>query len=688
MKIILSLFLSTFFFAGLAQEGNYKGAIKLPGIELEVELKFEQKDGKTSGEMDIPMQNAKGLTLNEFKKVDDSLHFEAPDVPGGAIFMVAIQNDSLLGRFTQSGKTFPFEAAKLADAPAFSADSLKSKLQELLEKTHVPGMAVGIIHKGKIILNSGFGYANLEDQTKVDENTVFAIGSSSKAFTAALLSKCVEDELITWDEPVSNKLNGFGMKDPDARNLNSEDLLTHRSGLPRHDLLWYGSDLSREELLQKIKLLDYTEPFRTKFQYQNLMYMAAGMLAGELRGKTWEALLQEQILDPLNMTSSSSNLSGMTSAKNKALPYIYRNGENMFMGYRNIDAMGPAGSINSTSTDMLKWVQMLLNNGKYGANKEHILLRNQSIEKMTSGIVSMGSRRSSKHAGPMYYGMGWMINDYKHKKMVHHGGNIDGFSANVMFMPSEDLGVVILTNANGTGLTTLATLTIADMVLGLEPTDWYAFANPYGDKEEDKEKEKDKKDKKAKKKSQDPIKHYFPLKDYAGTYENEVYGDIEVRFSNDSLLMTYNGFNYVLLHQKMEIFAATDLKYGESQNMIFRTDINGDLSSFEFNLEPSLPAYEFSKKPNEDLFAPEYLEQFTGEYKMDHLKITVSVKDGKLWTKVSGQGEFELTPKATNKFTLKEMPSFGVEFILDKKGETTGLITHQPNGDFEGKKVK
>ena len=197
--------------------------------------------------------------------------------------------------------------------------------------------------------------------------TLFAIGSSSKAFTAATVVQLADDDKLDLDEPIRKYLPDFELYDEGAtKEMTPRDLLCHNSGLPRHDFVWYGSDKSRKDLYKTLKYLEPTASFRQTWQYQNLMFMTAGYLVEQISEMSWEDFTQKRILDPLGMNASNFSVSKMEKAENAALPYREKDGEFIKMPYRNIDAIGPAGSINSNAEDMSKWVIMQLNGGKYG----------------------------------------------------------------------------------------------------------------------------------------------------------------------------------------------------------------------------------------------------------------------------------------------------------------------------------
>ena len=236
---------------------------------------------------------------------------------------------------------------------------------------------------------------NVEENLPVTPNTIFAIGSSSKAFTATSAAIAVEDGKLEWDKPVREYLPTFKMKDDFAsERMTLRDLLCHRSGLPRHDLSWYNTPATREQIIDRVRYLEPTSDFRTNFQYQNLMYMTAGYLAGLVDGTTWEELVRERIFKPLGMTHSQFSVEDSQKSDNYALPYNEKDDKVKKIEFRNIDTVGPAGSINSNVVDMIEWVRLQLKKGKVG--EANGLLRGQ---RASTPFVADGRRRSAVGTG-------------------------------------------------------------------------------------------------------------------------------------------------------------------------------------------------------------------------------------------------------------------------------------------------
>ena len=308
----------------------------------------------------------------------------------------------------------------------------------------VQGMAVAIVHKNKVILSRGFGYRNVAENLPVTEETLFAIGSCTKAFTAAGVCLLQEDGTVDLDKPIRDYMSEFKLFDDYvSQNMSPRDLLCHRSGLPRHDIMWYGSPATRRELFARFRYLEPSQPFRTTYQYQNLMFMTAGVLIEDVSKLSWEEFTRNRILNPLDMNSTNFSINDMQKANDYSTGYAEPGGMVSPIPYMNIDAVGPAGSINSNVKDMSKWLLALINGGKYNGKK--ILSENTIRQLQTPAMVSP-AQVPLQYDESFYnmYGLGWTITSYRGHVRVDHGGNIDGFSASTCFMPRDSIGVVVL----------------------------------------------------------------------------------------------------------------------------------------------------------------------------------------------------------------------------------------------------
>lgn len=420
-------------------------------------------------------------------------------------------------------------------APLVGFDDYVNKA---IKDWEVPGLSIAIIKDDKIVYAKGFGVRKLGDAAPVDERTLFAIGSSSKAFTAATIAMLVDEGKIKWDDPATRYLNGFQTFDPYVtRELSVRDLLTHRSGLERGDMLWYGTEIDRDEILRRTRYLKPTWSLRSTFGYQNLMYLAAGQLVSKLNGKSWDDVVTERIFTPLGMTSSSTTIRDFKADGNVATPHATFDDKVEPIAWRNIDNIAPAGSINSNAVDMAQWVRLQLGQGTFEGKKvfSPAVAREMHMPQTVMRLEG-ASTFTYPEAHFLNYGLGWFLSDYKGRKLVEHGGAIDGMRAQVAMVPEEKLGLVILTNMNGTAISGPLMYRIIDAYIGAPQKDWSADLLKRVKTMTEQGKAA------AQKAEADRVKDTKPslaVESYAGTYKNDLYGEVKVTNSGGKLNLRF-----------------------------------------------------------------------------------------------------------------------------------------------------
>lgn len=551
-----------------------------------------------------------------------------------------------------------------------------------MEEWKVPGLGISIVKDGKVIFSKGFGFRDVKKGLKVTPRTLFAIGSCSKAFTAVTMGILVDEGKLDWDKPVREYLPSFKLKDPFAtEGMTPRDLVCHRSGLPRHDSMWYGSSATRKELFDRLQYLEASKDFRTTFQYQNLMFMTAGYMVGRIAGTTWEKFVQDRIFGPLGMNDSNFSVEDSKKAPDFALPYMEKEDKVIEIPFRNIDTVGPAGSINSNVIDMVDWLLLNLNKGKFG---EKQIISEESLKEIHS--PQMISSKSYKYDESFYstYGMGWGITSYRGHLMLSHGGGIDGFTASVNFMPRDNIGMVIFTNMSGTPLPSIVAYNAYDRLLGLDQIPWNKRIKDQRDKaKEEAEKAKKEKDKDRKLNT----KPSHPLGDYAGDYEHPGYGVVAMKKEGDRLKGVFNSISFDVKHYHYDIFEMSNEFLDMTQKVSFFTDNKGNISSLSVQLEESVEAIVFTKMPEKKMKERSFLEKFVGEYLLGEMTVTVSLRgDNELVLFVPGQPKYELVPYKGTEFNLKNLAGYSVEFVVNEAGKVTEAKVTQPNGVFTAKK--
>ncbi|MBK8021148.1 MAG: serine hydrolase [Chloroflexi bacterium] len=404
-------------------------------------------------------------------------------------------------------------------------------VQSEIDAEHTPGAAIGIMVQGEIIFAGGFGQRDRAQGLPVDTDTLFAIGSCTKAFTSFGVGLLVDEGKTTWDTRIRDVLPEFRLYDSVATEYaNFRDLLGHRTGLPRHDAMWYGSEAGREELVSRLRYLKPSATFRERWQYQNLMFMTAGYAVGKLAGTPWEDFTQQRIFDPLGMTRSNLSVRVSEAAANVARPYSYRGGSFVDIPFRNIDAVGPAGSINSNIDDMLKWLHASERESPISSRKRRAV--NSTRRRWSSPRCRISRGRAVQKLRTRAMRLGWATSSYRGHSMLRHNGGIDGFNSSVAILPHQDIGVVVLCNTAEPEPAGTIMFGIVDRLLGLEPVPWWdrfegVAANGRASLEAYKQK--------LMAERQVDAKPSHTLEAYTGIYYHPGYGDMTISLDGDRL---------------------------------------------------------------------------------------------------------------------------------------------------------
>ncbi len=415
----------------------------------------------------------------------------------------------------------------------------------------VPGLAVGVVRDGEVVLARGFGHRDRENGLPVTENTTMAIGSNSKSFTVTLLAMLVDQGDLEWDRPVREYLPDFRLYDDFATaEMTTRDLVTHQSGLPRHDNMWYGRTGTRAELFEKLRYLEPNASFRSRYQYQNLMFMAAGHLAERITGTNWHRMIDERVFTPLGMDRSSTSVAEIRGSGDHALPYVLQDGVLERIPFRNMDPMGPAGSINSNVIDMLAYIQTHLDGGVLAGRR---IISVENSARMQQPQFAMPGESEFSELGQVSYGLGLRVGSYRGRKMVTHGGGVDGFISSMSWLPRERIGVIVLSNRSGemNPVPAIVGYNVYDRLLGLAAIDWNA-RHLRLQAEHRVRAEATARDLEARR-----IKNTHPrleLDAYAGLYDHPAYGRIEVRVHEDRLEIVYDSFRFALEHYHYDMF--------------------------------------------------------------------------------------------------------------------------------------
>lgn len=404
---------------------------------------------------------------------------------------------------------------------------------------NVPGLAVGIIKDGEVALAKGYGALEEGGSGMADGQTVFAIASNTKAFISTAIAILVEEGKLGWDDPVRKHLPWFALYNPYvSENTTVRDLLCHRVGLGTFsgDVIWYKSKYSAEETVRRARHVPQDFGFRAGYGYSNLMFIAAGEVIEAVSGKSWSDFIRERIFQPLGMNRTFTSVEDLKSLNNIASPHKPIDGKNTPIPYVNWDNMGAAGGILSSVEDMLKWLQLQIDQGSY--NGKQFFSRGSQIETWTphsSFRVSDRNHELFRNRNFSGYGLGWSLADYAGRLAVSHGGGYDGMYSRVVIVPREKLGVVVLTNSM-TGISSALANYIIDHYLGLESKDWSAEGLTFEKRNEEFQKSRIKERLDAQVYGTTPS---FSLDKYAGHYRCDMFGEIEIAHQDGQLKIRF-----------------------------------------------------------------------------------------------------------------------------------------------------
>ncbi len=418
---------------------------------------------------------------------------------------------------------------------------LDAKFEKVLIDYNIPGMAVAIVKDGQVLLSKGYGVKKTNSNEKVDDKTLFAIASNSKAFTSAALAILVDEGKIKWSDKVRAYLPYFELYNPYVSSeMTIQDLLSHRSGLATFsgDLIWYGTTHSREEVIRRAKYLQPVHGFREAFGYSNIMYLAAGEVIEKVSGKSWDDFIKEKFFVPLGMKESNTSIRDFKPNGNIATPHNEVNGKNIPIEYVNWDNINAAGSINSSVSELTQWIKLQLNKGTLDGRKIWNEQRSYEMwENITAKPVNKWQRENMPSRHFSGYGLGWDVMEYGGMKVINHGGGYDGMISKTVLVPEINLGFVILTN-NISSLPSTIAYDILDEYLGVRDNkDWTAISLQSKKDGEAADKKAIEEDEAARIKNTKPS---LALKDYAGTYSSEMYGDVVISIgAGDKLIIDF-----------------------------------------------------------------------------------------------------------------------------------------------------
>ena len=468
---------------------------------------------------------------------------------------------------------------------------LDSYIKDTMARWDIPGAAVAIVKDHRVVFAQGFGVRSLREGGKVDADTLFAIGSNTKAFTATAIGQLVQQGKISWDDPVLRWFPEFQMYDPRVtREITIRDLLCHRSGLGTFsgDLTTFGSIYDRAANINRIRFIKPTFDFRAGFGYSNLMFLVAGEIIPRVTGTSWDDFIKQQFFTPLGMNRSSTTFRELEAATNVATPHGLDQGKVVPIPHDNVDNVAPAGSINSSANDMAQWLLLQtgdgMRDGRQVVNPAVI-----SETRKPHNLQPIGDRRKALNPWTHFsaYGLGWGLSDYQGRLVVSHTGGLNGMISIVAVLPEENLGVVVLTNFDTHPLTASVVYHVFDAYLGVDSRHWDTrFSEVIQEFLDARKLAKTKRDETRIRNTSPPL----PVESYVGRYTSAVYGDAAITLENGALVVHPTAHPTItgrLEHWQLDTFLCTWTDRVWDQGLVY-FDLNdeGKVSQFRVTVRP------------------------------------------------------------------------------------------------------
>ncbi len=475
--------------------------------------------------------------------------------------------------------------------PPEALAGLDNYIENAMREWRVPGLAIAVVKGDAVVYARGFGVRETGKPEPITPETRFAMASNSKAFTATALGLLVDEKKLGWDDAVCEKLPAFQLQDPAAtRALTIRDLLCHRVGLGtwQGDLIWYGSDRSIPEVLERVRELPPDFGFRDRYAYCNLTFLAAGELLAKVSGETWASFVERRLFHPLAMTRSSTSVRALEGVADVARPHTLIEGKIAAIPYRNLDNCGPAGGINSCVLDWSQWMRAQLNDGMLGDARvipSAVIQETQAPQNLVRP-TSMRQKSLFPSSHFFAYGLGWFMQDYLGRMVLSHGGGMDGMLSLTVLVPEEKLGVVVLTNFDEQELYRAIPFRVVDAFLKAEARDWSGELLLLRQESEARSKES------ASKAPEDAFtpRPTLDLARYAGTYRNGALGEARIELADGTLRLAVErniGLRAVLTPRDGDLFeAAWADPFFKTSPVPFRIDGTGRPAEFRFSVRP------------------------------------------------------------------------------------------------------
>jgi CubicO group peptidase (beta-lactamase class C family) len=481
--------------------------------------------------------------------------------------------------------------APAAQGQAVDTKAIDDIVLEALKAWEVPGAAVVIVQGDRVLYLKGQGTRRLGGKEPVTADTTFGLASCSKAFTTLALAMFVDEKKLSWDDPVRKHVPFFRLADPLAdANVTVRDLLCHRTGVANHDLLCYRAPWNLEEQIRRIGKVQPSRSFRSAFQYQSIMFIAAGHAVGTASGMPWGEFVQKRIFAPLDMTGASVTTAAALKSEDHAIPHRRtKDGKIEAIPWYRFEEPNPSASVNASARDLGKWLRFQLGDGT-SLGKRLVSAENLAETHMPQTIIRLEglTRAEQPFTAQMSYGMGWVLQDYRGHALVSHAGIIDGMRTHITMVPNAQIGIAILSNLHRTRMNLALSNTLVDRLLRLPYKDWNGYYGGLVKAEEEADKASQRDWQAKRRPNTQPSQ---PLKAYAGTYEDPAYGTAKITLENGGLVWHWSTFRCVLEHYHYDTFTIRQEDILDHAPLVFRLGADGAVTGMrvldvEFKKQP------------------------------------------------------------------------------------------------------
>jgi CubicO group peptidase (beta-lactamase class C family) len=581
----------------------------------------------------------------------------------------------LLPCFAWSAETVDPDVAK-------KLDGFDAYMSKVLKDWNTAGIGVGVVVNDKLVFAKGYGYRDYEKKLPFTPGTVCPIASNTKLFTAVAAGMLVEEGKLTWDKPVRESVPTIRFNNEQLNNaVTLRDMLSHRTGVTRHDTIWYKSDFTRKELFDRLKYLEPQEPMRQAFLYNNLMFAAVGYMIELQSGKRWEDFVRERILNPLDMRATSYSISDMTHQPDFGVPFTEKRDSFELYKipyYEDIEGVAPCGAIASNIEDISHWLIALMNEGKY---KERQVLPAEVLKATLEPAIALPNTLAESMGYweilNAAYGMGRQTASYRGHLMTFHGGDLPGFHSQVSFMPREHTGVIVLViGDHAAPLYNVVSYNVYERLLGMDQTPWSERRLTMRLKSKEAAKQA------RAKAGEDRVPNTKPshaLADYAADYENPAYGIMKIGLKDNQLQFDFHKMRMPMTQFHYDRFDTPDEERDGKFSVNFRTNPQGDVDQAVMSLDEAEAI--FTRKP--EALDAGVLTQLAGTYEMPSgMKAQVTfVQNSGLSLVLPGSPPYALNHTKALRFRIPQFSDLVFEFVMEN-GQVKALKEKDPSGEF------